>query len=365
MSVRSQRNMRDKLGIDSRGEPTFMRSGQRSRVPMTRQLLEARRFGNYRDISSTAAWEHTFARASAATWRDPRNEPVSVPNNRDRYRVEGIERTLVQVEGARTNFLSNSNAPATQTSGSLGVNTYTLWVEGTGTATVTAGTATITGGGAATAGSPRVFNVTVAGTVTVTVTGTLTRFQMEAGGFATSFIPTLSTAITRQADRMVWTPTARGSGLLLSPGASGAGTIIGQFILPQVNTSVDQVILSVDNGGDANRMTVLQPTGGTTLAFRAAVASVQNVNLAAGVTITANTRYRFAFAWSGATQWAFVVTGGAVVTAGSGAGPSGLTAVRYGHLQAGASEANGFVGIVDRINARLSNTQLLDAVRLL
>lgn len=94
------------------------------------------------------------------------------------------------IEEARTQLLAAPTVPATQTTGSLGTGIYTLWVNGSGSATPSAGTATITGAGAATNGTPNVFTVTVAGTVVVTVAGSLNAFQLELGTWGTTLITT-------------------------------------------------------------------------------------------------------------------------------------------------------------------------------
>lgn len=124
---------------------------------------------------------------------------------------------------ARTNLLLNSNAPATQTTASLGVGTYTNWVNGPGSALVSGGTATITGAAPATNGSPNTFNVTVAGTVIDTVTGSLNGFQLELGAFGTSFIVTAGATATRVAD------VCTSAGVLLALLSAAQGTVVAQM----------------------------------------------------------------------------------------------------------------------------------------
>jgi hypothetical protein len=83
------------------------------------------------------------------------------------------------IEEIRINYLLNSTAPATQTTASLATGTYTLWVNGSGSATMSSGTGTGCGTGVATNGTPVTFTITIAGTCTVTVAGSLNAFQLE------------------------------------------------------------------------------------------------------------------------------------------------------------------------------------------
>lgn len=107
----------------------------------------------------------------------------------------------ILVEETRTNQLLNSNAPATQTTGTLANGTYTLWVNGAGSATMSAGTATGCGTATASNGAPITFTTSGAtGTCTVTVAGSLNVFQLELGAFGTSFIITAGTTVARAAD---------------------------------------------------------------------------------------------------------------------------------------------------------------------
>lgn len=88
---------------------------------------------------------------------------------------------------ARTNLFLNPTAPVTQTI-TVATGSNTLWVNGSGSATIAAGTATITGAGTAVNGAPVVINCTVAGTVVVTISGSLNASTLEAGAFGTPFL---------------------------------------------------------------------------------------------------------------------------------------------------------------------------------
>lgn len=104
------------------------------------------------------------------------------------------------VEPARTNYFLNSTVPVTQNITTT-AQQYTVSVKGTGNITLS-GTAT----GVATDGSPLTVTAT-AGTLTCTVAGTLSRVNVEAGAFGTSFINTGATTVTRPAANLT-RPTA-------------------------------------------------------------------------------------------------------------------------------------------------------------
>jgi len=106
------------------------------------------------------------------------------------------------IEDATTNLIVNPTAPATQTITIGSTGNYSLWVNGVpntyGIYTLTAGTATITintAGGIAQNGTYVSFNVSVVGTVVVTLTGSLSVAQMEKRIAPTSF-----TLTTRNSD---------------------------------------------------------------------------------------------------------------------------------------------------------------------
>ncbi len=188
-----------------------------------------------------------------------------------------------------TQYLGVTDAPATQTTGSLGTGTYTLWVVGSGSATSSAGTATITGGGAATAGSPNVFTVTGAGTVTVTVAGSLTRFQINAGGFVKPYVPNsdvAGTAATCNAD--VFQYVSAGN-LRIND-----FTLYGESEFPVVPTAADYYFFG--SYVDANNSTAVLWDGTNLIARRRIGGTSHDATIA--LTPTAGTIFKWAARFS-------------------------------------------------------------------
>lgn len=106
------------------------------------------------------------------------------------------------VEESRTNFLLNSFVPATQTV-ALVAGAYVLSVIGAGSATLT-GDAT----GVATEATVVAFTVGSSGSVTVTVAGQMSSFQLENGSFPTSPIATGGASAARLLDNISFVDTS-------------------------------------------------------------------------------------------------------------------------------------------------------------
>src|SRR5581483_8312441 len=142
-----------------------------------------------------------------------------------------------------------------------------------GSATMSSGTATGCGTSAASQGTPVNFTITVAGTCTVTVSGSLNAFQLELGAFGTSFIPTAGAIVTRPAD-IVTLSGLTGFANGMSIYATGT---------PEAPNSTpnNQVIASLSDGTNNNRFQVGRlgsPAGASNLALIRSGSSLWNQN---------------------------------------------------------------------------------------
>jgi hypothetical protein len=186
---------------------------------------------------------------------------------------------------ARTNLLLNSTAPATQTTASLANGTYTLWVNGSGSATMSAGTATGCGTGAATQGIPVNFTTSgAAGTCTVTVAGSLNAFQLELGTFGTPLIVTAGATLARAADVVTYPMQF----------STSSQTLYGEgFTSAPLAYTTAKVLASIDDGSTNNRLQVsLAASTGVTTLLTVGAASVGMSS--AGSAVNPNVKTRMA-----------------------------------------------------------------------
>jgi hypothetical protein len=143
----------------------------------------------------------TFTRSSTGTYFDANGVLQSAPAGVARFdhNPETGESLGLLMEEARTNLLLNSATLSTQ-SATVTATSTTLSFYGTGTVTLT-GVSTA-GPLVGTGASNRVsltFTPT-AGSLTLTVSGSVTNAQLEAGSYPTSYIPTAGSTVTRAAD---------------------------------------------------------------------------------------------------------------------------------------------------------------------
>jgi hypothetical protein len=174
----------------------------------------------------------------------------------------------VLIENAATNILLNSTTLTTQ-SVTVIATSYTLSFYGTGTIVLSgANVATVVGTGTYPVRTTYTFTPT-AGSLTLTVTGTVTKAQLELNGSATSWINTAATAVTRAADiitgsGLVYTNLTNAyaewsSGTTYALGTSVSYGILGTYISLQ-NSNLNQNPITATSywsrTGPTNKMAV-------------------------------------------------------------------------------------------------------------
>lgn len=204
------------------------------------------------------------------------------------------------IEESRTNALLNSllngTSLATQ-SVTVTAAARTLSFYGTGQIVLSgAASATVVGNGAYPTRTTFTFTPS-AGTLTLTVTGTVQFAQLEIGTFATSFIPTAGSAVTRNDDIVLMTGTNFTSwynatqGSIVFQGSYLSGANIG--------------LVSINDGTTSNRIT-FQSNSSTQINFRYVSASGNYTGLSP--VFTAASTVKSAFAYLSNSQAAYLNT---------------------------------------------------------
>jgi hypothetical protein len=231
------------------------------------------------------------------------------------------------IEEQRTQLLLNSSLAGTSLATqnvTVTAVAHTLSFYGTGTVTLS-GTSTagpLVGTGAYPARSTLTFTPT-AGALTLTVTGTVQFAQLEIGAFATSFIPSAASQVTRAADNasMIGNNFARWY-------TQGAGTIFSQFDTP---ASGNRPVVSIDDN-TSNNMIRLR-TEATDPYFRVVTGGSAQADLDVG-TVASNTVYKMAGGF-GSNSFLSCINAGTVGSDTSGTVPT-VDRLRIGSDQAGA-----------------------------
>jgi hypothetical protein len=292
----------------------------------------------------------TFTRSTTATYFDIDGtlQTAAIDEPRIEYDpATGAVRGLL-IEESRTNLLLNSDTMATQ-SVNVAAVPHTLSFYGTGTVTLSG--ASTAGPLVGTGASDRVsltFTPSAA-SLTLTLSGSATRAQLEAGPYATSYIPTTSAAVTRAAD--VCTTS------VLNPWFNAeAGTLFVEYLIPwtaPVGDSKSRRLVDIRESDDFNSHVAAFTTADGDLRGYTYSDSVQQASFSGLGTVTPGVVQRQAYAFA-ANDIAAIASGGSLATDTSADVPTNLTTLRIGPDY----EPNGYIRKVKFYPRRLSDNEL-------
>lgn len=297
----------------------------------------------------------TTGASNPATYVDSSGVITAATNNQPRFDYDPV--TLVckglLIEESRTNLLLNSLIDGTvlntQIVAVTAVST-TLSFYGTGTVTLSgAHSASVVGAGAYPTRKTYTFTPT-AGALTLTVAGTVQFAQLEAGAFPTSYIPTTSAALTRNADVATMTGTNFSDWFNATEGTfQVTASITGD---PATNR-----MFEAHDGSDTNRLFIATINSAGSVRFDNIAGGVQTeaTNLsykpASGEVFTATGGYK-----SGSIKTS--VNGQAIATATPASLASGINAMVLGARRSGAQVLNGHLASLNYFPQQLTSGEI-------
>lgn len=172
--------------------------------------------------------------------------------------------------------------------------------------------------------------------------------QIEVGAFATSYIPTVASQVTRAADAASMTGTAFSSWY-----NNAEGTLYGEWATPA--SAVSRILVDVEGATTSDRIEIGINTSDV-LNPRTIVNGAAAAGITAGTYVT-GTRARLAFGYKPGA-YASSLNGVAVVTNSSSASVPVISRLTIGSLSSGANPIRGTINKIAYYPIRLSNTEL-------
>jgi hypothetical protein len=249
-------------------------------------------------------------------------------------------------------MLLNSDTPATQ-GVTVTAQSYTLSFTGTGTVALSgAYTGSKTGTGTGPANRVSMTFTPTAGTLTVTPSGSVQNFQIEAGGNASPYIPTTSAQVARAAD------VATVNDLSTLRFNAAQGTLYVETFMPMTARFTEWVNFSDHLSGAATYFYAIESSSaGTTPRFAFGGSSSPGNVQANGGAQSLGAPLKAAAAYAGASL-SFVANGGAVGTASmAGADARSVAYLHIGEL-GGGNYANTLIRRIRYYPRALSGAQL-------
>jgi hypothetical protein len=179
--------------------------------------------------------------------------------------------------------------------------------------------------------------------------------QLEAGSFATSYIPTVSSSVVRSAD--VCSITGSDFTMFYNPLEGSFAT--SQIFNAPVSSAIGQVVFDVNDTTPLNRTRLLRNSTTGTAGYSNTVGGTQNVAIIGSTSITANQIAKFSCCMK-TNDFAVYLNNasqGTDVICTMQAAPTTLT---IGDVSAGATRApiNGIIGSLRYYRKRLSDSKL-------
>ena len=301
--------------------------------------------------AKTGASLVTFTRASTGTYVGSDGVLRSATTNEARFDHNPTtgESLGLLVEEARTNLLLNSATLSTQ-SVTVAAAANTLSFYGTGTVTLT-GVSTA-GPLVGTGANNRVsltFTPTV-GVLILTVSGSVTNAQLEAGAFATSYIPTTTATATRAADVASITGSNFSSWYNQTE-----GTVFGEFARVASTNTQQGRVFSFNDGTNTNTIEIYQ-TSASNPAAQITATTLQASWTTSGFTVGASTREVLGYQLNNSNT---SFNGSTEITDTVCTMPTALTQARIGDRQDGLRNLNGTIKRLTYWPTRLANPTLV------
>jgi hypothetical protein len=174
--------------------------------------------------------------------------------------------------------------------------------------------------------------------------------QVEAGSFATSYIPTVASLVTRSADVATMTGTNFSSWYNQSE-----GTFVADFDVLSAAAAYNKPVIT-SNDGTLNNRILLAVSVSSQPSLTVTTGGVFQGTLANSA-VTNNTVVKTALAYK-VSDFAVASNGATPVTQATGNVPTALTRFEIGAQVAGATYLNGHIRQIAYYNTRLPNAQL-------
>jgi hypothetical protein len=259
----------------------------------------------YAAIPTNGNGDMTFTRATTATRVDENDLVSSVASNVPRIDYTGGGCPSILLEPQRTNIVLNSATVVTQTITTAAV-ANTLSFYGTGTITLSGTFAGTLVGTGATNRVSLTFTPT-AGSLVLTVSGTCTNGQLEAGAYPTSYIPTTTIDVQRDTD-VINRDDIRTNNLITDAGGTWFVHLINNVVVLRDTSDVGLFIGNSSNGFTGDVLAI-RNNGTNRLSINKRIAGSQT-SLYTTTTETA----KIAIKWNATTADVFV-NGAPVVSA--------------------------------------------------